>query len=69
MSSQQLWAMIHESYGDDLDMTTDEEDNHNKPSLISPSPKLQIQSNSKYDVSIIHYFRQLNVGNIYSLNK
>jgi hypothetical protein len=38
--------MIHESYGDDLDMTTDEEDNHHK------SPKQQILSNDKYDVSV-----------------
>jgi len=46
MSTQKLWSMIHEGYGDDLGMTTDEEDNHNK------SQKLPNQSNNKYDVSI-----------------
>jgi hypothetical protein len=53
MSTQQVWAMIHEGYGDDLGMTTDEEDNHNKLLLNSPSPKLQNQSNNKYDVSTV----------------
>ncbi|CAF2070555.1 unnamed protein product [Rotaria magnacalcarata] len=42
--AQQLWTMIHESYGDDLDMTTDEEDIYHKT-----SPKEQIQPNGKYD--------------------
>ncbi|CAM4955135.1 unnamed protein product [Rotaria socialis] len=42
--AQQLWTMIHESYGDDLDMTTDEEDIYHKT-----SPKEQIQANGKYD--------------------
>ncbi|CAF3257477.1 unnamed protein product [Rotaria sp. Silwood2] len=53
ISAQQLWIMIHESYGDDLDMTTDEEDTYNKPSLnlISnkTSSKHLIQSIDKYD--------------------
>ncbi|CAF4262233.1 unnamed protein product [Rotaria socialis] len=46
--AQQLWTMIHESYGDDLDMTTDEEDIYHKT-----SPKEQIQANGKYDLSNI----------------
>jgi hypothetical protein len=37
--------MIHENYGDDLDMTTDEDDDHHKSSLKLP--------NNQYDVSII----------------
>jgi hypothetical protein len=40
--------MIHENYGDDLDVTTDEEDNQQKSSLNST----QISSDNKYDVSV-----------------
>ncbi|CAF0888944.1 unnamed protein product [Rotaria sordida] len=39
ISSQQLWNMIHQCYGDDLDMTTDEEDTYNKQSISSTSEK------------------------------
>ncbi len=61
--------MIHESYGDDLDMTTDDEDtNHGSP-LNSPSDKIstssQIQSNDKYDVSLIPHFHQINLRDIF----
>lgn len=35
--SQQLWVIIHENYGDDLDMTTDDEDEHHQKSK-SPIP-------------------------------
>lgn len=52
--------MIHDSYGGDLDMTTDEEDTYRKPSLDLNidlnSPTIQrIQSNDKYDVSSIDF--------------
>ena len=30
MSTQQLWAIIHEGYGDDLGMTTDEDDTYHR---------------------------------------
>jgi hypothetical protein len=47
--------MIHESYGDELDMTTDEEDTYHTPSrnftLDKTSPKQEIKLNDKYDVS------------------
>jgi hypothetical protein len=56
MSAQQLWTMIHESYGDDLDMPTDEENDHSKSSITFRIPKLDNQSNNKYDVSMIDYF-------------
>ncbi|CAM4857378.1 unnamed protein product [Rotaria socialis] len=39
ISSQQLWTMIHQSYGNDLDMTTDEEDTYNKQSTNSTPDK------------------------------
>ncbi|CAF3752025.1 unnamed protein product [Rotaria sp. Silwood1] len=49
-SAQQLWTMIHESYGDDLDMTTDEEDTYNKSPLNLSSKKTSSkQSIDKYD--------------------
>ncbi|CAF1038507.1 unnamed protein product [Adineta steineri] len=57
ISSQQLWTMIHESYGDDLDMTTDEEDTYHKSLLNSPSDKMSSKSytptSDKYDLSNI----------------
>ncbi|UJR07617.1 hypothetical protein I4U23_011906 [Adineta vaga] len=57
LSTQQLWTMIHESYGDDLDMTTDEDDNYHKSTLNSPSDKPSSKSPSqsldKYDLSNI----------------
>ncbi|CAM4825661.1 unnamed protein product [Rotaria magnacalcarata] len=39
ISSQQLWTIIHQSYGNDLDMTTDEEDTYNKQSTNSTPDK------------------------------
>lgn len=39
--------MIHENYGDDLDMTTDEEDNYHK---LPPIPSI-----NKYDVNRIFF--------------
>ncbi|CAF1637877.1 unnamed protein product, partial [Adineta ricciae] len=57
ISSQQLWTMIHESYGDDLDMTTDDDDSYRKSALNSPSDKPSTKSPSqsldKYDLSNI----------------
>ena len=44
--------MIHESYGEDLDMTTDEEDNYHELALNLKPPKLPISANDKYDVSL-----------------
>ncbi|CAF0951180.1 unnamed protein product [Adineta steineri] len=55
ISSQQLWALIRESYGNDVDMVTDEEDTQQKPSTNSTpertSPKQQIKNTTsdKYD--------------------
>ncbi|CAF4989167.1 unnamed protein product, partial [Rotaria sp. Silwood1] len=54
ISSQQLWNLIHQCYGNDLDMTTDEEDTYNKQSKTSTpeknSPKQQTknETNDKY---------------------
>ncbi|CAF3759864.1 unnamed protein product [Rotaria sordida] len=57
ISPTELWMMIHESYGGDLDMTTDEEDPYNKSSLNLTSNKKSlkepIQSIDKYDLSNI----------------
>jgi hypothetical protein len=53
--------MIHESYGNDLDMTTDEEDTYHKQSINSTpdksSPKQQTKNktNELYDVRF-HFF-------------
>ena len=51
--------MIHESYGHDLDMTTDEEDTYHKRSINSTpdktSPKQQIKNkkSEKYHVGFL----------------
>ncbi len=53
---QQIWTMIHESYGNDLDMTTDEEDNYHKESINSTPDKSltkQINKNQIYDVRFV----------------
>ncbi|UJR38575.1 hypothetical protein I4U23_031241 [Adineta vaga] len=39
ISSQQIWIMIRESYGNDLDIITDEEDSFNKQSINSTPEK------------------------------
>jgi hypothetical protein len=61
--------MIHESYGDDLDMTTDEEDTYHKSSFNSPpdkgSPKLRTQLNDKYDVSVVLIYAKNKCQKIY----
>ncbi len=57
---QQIWTMIHESYGNDLDMTTDEEDNYHKESINSTPDKSltkQINKNQIYDVRFLLFHR------------
>ncbi|CAF1558478.1 unnamed protein product, partial [Didymodactylos carnosus] len=49
LSSQQLWTMVHESYGDYLDMTTDEEDNYHLVRLSTTNTQLSSNKQSKSD--------------------
>ena len=44
--------MIHESYGDDLDMTTDEEDTYHQTLFISSGKKISTNEHNQYDVSM-----------------
>ena len=52
LSSEQFWSLIHENYGEDLDMTTDEDDHHHQNSKNSRK-KQENKINPKYDVSLI----------------
>ncbi|CAF0997052.1 unnamed protein product, partial [Didymodactylos carnosus] len=49
LSSQQLWAMVHESYGDYLDMTTDEEDNYHLVRLSTTNAQSSSNKQNKSD--------------------
>jgi hypothetical protein len=46
ISSQQLWTIIHENYGNNLDMTTDEEDDYQKSDKTSPKQQIKDNNNS-----------------------
>ncbi|CAF3178867.1 unnamed protein product [Rotaria sp. Silwood2] len=54
ISSQQLWNMIHQCYGNDLDMTTDEEDNYNKQENSSTSDKNSPNQQTKNETNDKH---------------
>ncbi|CAF1348170.1 unnamed protein product [Adineta ricciae] len=51
ISTQQMWNMIRESYGNDLDMITDEEDSYNKTTSTNSTPDKTSLRQQERDIS------------------